>query len=231
MHRRTYLGAVGAAAIAGCVERVPGLGDSNTHLRPPDRTDWQPSHPIHGDPFPSFAVQDPLADEEVRSADIEGERSFLMTFIYTSCEEQCGTLVRLLQVVQEDAFEEGYEDDLDLLAMTFDPDTDDAAALREYGERFEVDLDAGNFRFLRPSTPEEAIGWIDGELGVPATLGDPGHHDHGDDDDHDHHHADSPLHYYIMFLVNERGITERAYYQILETPPADIIEDVQGVVG
>lgn len=248
MDRRRYLGALGTtglAAVAGCLD---ALGDdSRTALDPPDQPRGDPIHPTHGDAFPEFSLRDPLADVEVSSADLEGDRTYLLTFIYTSCTEACGTLVRLLQLVQEDAAERDYDDDVALLAMTFDPETDDAAALREYAGLFDVDLEAGNFHFLRPESNERALELVNERFGVPAEFGDSGHDeeddsgeddqshaddDHHDEEDHDHH--DSALHYYMLFVVNESGIVERSYPNVVdnreETRPKAIIEDVRTVV-
>lgn len=70
MERRTYLGSLGAASVtglaglAGCLDDAMGtvgLGDdSDTVLSPPDQTRGDPSHPIHGEAFPDFAIPDRL---------------------------------------------------------------------------------------------------------------------------------------------------------------------------
>lgn len=199
MKRRAYLGTLGAAGVvglSGCLGDLPLVGGDETTLDPPERSRGDPSHPIHGDEFPTFTLPDPLAGTDVSLAEFEGERAYLLTFIYTSCTDDCGTLVRLLRLVQEDAAERGYGDDIALLAMTFDPETDDADALREYGETYGVDLEADNWHFLRPSDNDEATTLLDDRIGVPAQLGGDHDHDddHGDDDDEthneDHEHED-----------------------------------------
>lgn len=185
MKRRAYLGTLGAAGavgLSGCLGNLPVVGDSETVLDPPDRSRGEPSHPVHGDEFPTFTLPDPHEGTDVSLADFEGERAYLLTFIYTSCTEDCGALTSLLRLVQEDAAEQGYDDDVALLAMTFDPETDDTEALREYGEQYGVDIEADNWHFLRPETNEEAMSLLNDEIGVPAQVGG---HDHGDDD-HDH---------------------------------------------
>ncbi|TYL37555.1 SCO family protein [Natronococcus pandeyae] len=195
MKRRAYLGTLGGAGavgLSGCLGDLPVVGDSETALDPPDHPRGEPSHPIHGDAFPTFTLPDPHEGTDVSLADFEGERSYLLTFIYTSCTEDCGALTKLLQLVQEDAAEQGYDDDLALLAMTFDPETDDAEALREYGEQYGVDIEADNWHFLRPETNEEAMSLLNDDIGVPAQVGG---HDHGDDGhDHDDGHDDHDDH-------------------------------------
>jgi protein SCO1 len=267
MDRRAYLGALcasGAAGLAGCLSDLPVVGDdSETALDSPEQSRGDPSHPVHGEEFPALTVPDPVKDTEVSLADFEGERAYLLTFIFTSCPDECPTLVRLLGLVQEDAAEQGYSDDIALLAMSFDPERDDADSLREYGEQHGADVDADNWHFLRPETNDEAMRLVNEEIGAPAELAevrDQHHEDHADDDhehegddhaddhnDHehegdDHDHADDDhehgdggdVHYYIAFLVNDRGIVERSYPNITdgrdEVRTRAIIDDVKTVV-
>jgi len=287
MKRRSYLGAMTAAGItgvAGCLG--DGVGDilssdgTDTTLDPPEQSRGDPIHPIHGDEFPTVSLPDPLRDEEISLEQFEGDRAYMMTFIYTSCTEDCATLVRLLSEVQSDAAERGYEDDIAFLAMTFDPETDGPEELREYGETNGADIEADNWHFLRPESNEEALRLINDDIGAPADLEnaeqnheehgdedsdhddhggnddaddgeqddgsddsdhgddhDDGEHDHGDGDDHDGSDADhgsEGVHYYTMFLVNDRGIVERSYPNVTgdgeENRPASIIDNVRTVV-
>ncbi|MDJ1434100.1 SCO family protein [Halostagnicola sp. A-GB9-2] len=192
MDRRSYLGSlagVGSVGLAGCLDSVNFFDDSETALSPPDREQdlSDAVHPIHGDEFPSFSIPDPIADEAVSRDDFVGDRAFLMTFIFTSCTNECGTLVNLLRLVQEDAFEEGYEDNVAFLSMTFDPETDDVDALREYGQRYDADIEAENWRFLRPETQDEALELVNDTFGAPVEVQPPeeGEHNHGDGDEGD----------------------------------------------
>ncbi|MDG5760890.1 SCO family protein [Natronococcus sp. A-GB1] len=247
MKRRAYLGTLGVAGmggLAGCLGDLPVVGNSETALGEPEQSRGNPSHPAYGDEFPTFTLPDPHAGREVSLEEFEDERAYLLTFIYTSCPDQCGVLTNLLGLVQEDAAEEGYEDDVAMLAMTFDPETDDADALREYGEQYGVDYEAENWHFLRPETEDEAMELLNEEIGVPAQVGGNGHDDHGegdhdghggdDHDDHDDHDHDASIHYYIVFLVNEQGIVERSYPNVTddreENRPQAIIDDVRTVV-
>lgn len=243
MNRRSYLGVLGTAGLAttaGCLDSVPGLGDDRTALSAPDQRRGDPIHPIHGEEFPEFSLPDPINGGAVSLSDLKDERAFLMTFIYTSCIDECGTLVRLLQLIQADALERGYDDDLALIAMTFDPETDTEAELRDYAAMFDVDLDAGHFHFLRPESNDEALDLINERFGVPAQLHDEdsSHDEQNHDDENeihsDHDHGSPGLHYYMLFLVNEQGIVERSYPNVVEsreeTRPNAIIKNVRTVV-
>lgn len=210
MNRRAFL-ATGTAVLAGC------LGDDETTLGPPSQPRGSPSHPVHGDPFPAFSVPDPFADESVTRDDLLAHGPFVMTFIYTSCTDRCGELMRLLELIQGDAAAEGWLDQLTLAAVTFDPATDEPPVLREYAETHGLDVDASHVRMLRPPDQSAALELVDDHFGVPAAHAD---HDHG------------PGHYYMVFLVNAAGITERAYPGpiLFDRTPDEIVSAVRTVV-
>ncbi|RQH00389.1 SCO family protein [Natrarchaeobius oligotrophus] len=239
MDRRTYLGSLGmtgVAGIAGCLDTVGFAGDdSRTVLGPPSEERGEPIHPVHGDEFPSFSLPDPLSDETVSLEDFVGERAFLMTYIFTACPDgACPALLLRLRRVQEDAAERGYEDDVALLAMTFDPERDTPDVLEQYGAERGVDYEADNWHFLRPETYEEGEKLLDETFGMPIQrIDDPDEHDfdddHGDhDDDHDDHdHGEYTFnHYNLIVLVNDEGIVERAYPNAVEQREEVSIETI-----
>ncbi|ELY48875.1 SCO family protein [Natronolimnohabitans innermongolicus] len=158
MERRRYLqslGVAGLAGVAGCLDTLSG-DDSDTILSEPDHP-TQLSFHMHGEEFPSFSVPDPIADTTVSSDDLVGERPFLMTYFFTTCPDgACPALLLRLRWAQEDAIEKGYEDDISLLAFTFDPERDTADTLSEYAEAREIDYEADNWHFLRPEEYETA---------------------------------------------------------------------------
>ena len=228
--RRRYLAslaAVGAVGGAGCLGSVPGIGNSRTALGSPDAPRGDPSHPIHDEEFPPFELPDPFAEGTVSLDDLEGT-PFAMTFIYTSCTDQCGTLMQLLRLIQSDAEQQGYGNDIELLAMTFDPETDTETELEAYADVFDLEPTGGNFRFLRPETNDEALGVVNEDFGVGAEVHE---HDDGEDDED----AGPGIHYYMLFLVNGDGIVERSYPNVVgdreETRPNAIIEDVRTVAN
>lgn len=242
MERRAYLGTLGAAGIgglAGCLGDMPGIGgDDRTVLD--GNAQGDPEHPVNGEEFPPFSLPDPLAGETVSLEDFAGDRPFVMTFFYTSCPDgACPSLLLRLRRVQEDAIERGYADEIGLLATTFDPARDDAEALEEYAAQQGVDLEVGNWHFLRPEDNEAAEEFVEGDVGMPvervedhAALGhgedgnagsseaDGGEGDrenetdgngesHGDNENRGDGYAFT--HYNLILLVNEDGIVERAY--------------------
>ncbi|RQG93800.1 SCO family protein [Natrarchaeobius chitinivorans] len=232
MERRTYLhslGAAGIAGIAGCLDDVPLVGgDSRTVLGPPDERRGDPIHPTHGDEFPSFTLPDPLADETVSLEDVTGDRAFLMTYFFTACPDgACPALLLRLRRTQADAIERGYDDDIALLAMTFDPERDTPEVIEEYAGQQGVDHEADNWHFLRPESYEEGKQLLDDTFGMPIQrIEDSDDHDHDDSED-DHDHGEYTFeHFNLVMLVNHDGVVERAYPNAVDQREAVSIETI-----
>jgi len=151
MDRRSFLAlAASSVAVAGCLDGGP----EGTVLLPPEQYDALAEadlpYPIHGDDLPDATVPDPLRDQEVSTRGFVSDRHLLMTFIFTRCHEACPVLTSNLVQAQVEASEEGYDDDVALINVTFDPEHDTADVLREYGEARGAEVDADSWYFLRP---------------------------------------------------------------------------------
>lgn len=233
MDRRTYLRSLGVAsgvATAGCLGSVPGIGTDRTVLGSPDRDHGAASYPAHGDDLPDFRLPDPLLGEEITPGRFEDDRAVLMTFFYTSCPDGvCPMLVQRLVNAQVDAAERGYEDDVAFLAVTFDPERDTADVLADHADRYGIDLEAGNWHYLRPESYDRARAVVDGEFGNPVEKVDPEDHPDHDADDHDHGEY-TFTHYDLILLANERGIVERPYPQATGVGTSEIVADLRTVV-
>lgn len=218
VRRRVILGGLGMVGLAGCVDLGTVIA-SETTLPPPSVSRGDPSHPTHGDEFPDFRVPDPHGTEEITRDAVLADGPFVLTFVFTSCEARCGELMGILGLIQHDAIAEGWDQDVTLLAMTWDPERDDAATLTQYAEETGVELDHEHFRFLRPEGEAAATDWVETTFGVPV------HHA----SEHDDAHA---VHYYMIFLVNASGIVERSYPGpiLFEMAPNDVVGDVRAVV-
>ena len=165
--------------------------------------------------MPGFTVPDPIAGEPVSVSEFENERTLLWTTFYASCPDGvCPALILRLRRAQAVAAEKGYEDDVAFLSLTFDPERDTAAALEAYADRQGIDLDAGNWHFLRPESYDAGKELLEEEFGLVIRK-DPA-------DDYDNLEYQFP-HYGLILLVNRRGIVERAY-------PNGSSVDVQRVV-
>jgi len=229
MDRRNYLRsvtaatAVGAAgALAGCLGVLGDSGAAGTVLGPPDRDLSASAHPTYGDEMPDFTVPDPIAGNAVSIGDFESERAVLWTLFYTNCPDGvCPALIFRLRRAQVVAAEEGFGDEVAFLPLTFDPEADTADVLREYADRQSVDLDAGNWHFLRPETYEEGQALLDEHFGLviekrPA-------------DDFENLEYQFP-HFGLILLANENGVVERAYPRGPVTDTERIVSDLERVV-
>jgi len=56
--------------------------------------------------------------------------------------------------VQRRVADAGLTDETLFLPITFDPERDDEAALRDNAESIGADLESGNWHYLRPESPE-----------------------------------------------------------------------------
>ncbi|WP_280537219.1 SCO family protein [Halopenitus sp. POP-27] len=225
MHRRHYLRSLSAAGVvgtAGCLGSVPGFGNDDTVLGPPDQDLGESAHPTYGDELPAVTLPDPIADEDVSTEALEGERAVLMTFFYTNCPDGvCPALIQRLRRAQAVAAQEGYGDESAFLPITFDPERDTADVLREYATQQGVDLEAGNWHFLRPETYEAGQTLIDEEFGLVIEKAPA--------DDYEGLEYQFP-HYGLILLANKRGFVERAYPNGPSVDIETVVNDFKRVV-
>ncbi len=204
MNRRRLLGGVGTATatwLAGC-SAILDDGPDGVVLDPqPDQVadSEDLSYPAYGEPFPSVELPDPLSGESIDVAALD--RTALATAIFTFCPAECGILLNQLVGVQGMLDGDGLTDDVAFLPITFDPERDDADALRENAETIGVDLSLSNWRYLRPETPAEAEEVVEGQLGIGFERTTESDRIEG----YDFAHA------VVTFLVNPDGVVERAY--------------------
>ncbi|RKD89035.1 SCO family protein [Halopiger aswanensis] len=226
MNRRLYLRSIAAssvAATAGCLDTLSfaGAGTDDVILEPPERDLSEASHPSYGDEFPAASVPNPLTGETVSTDQFEGERAMLVTFFYTSCPDGvCPALILRLRRAQEVAAENGYGDDAAFLAMTFDPERDTEDVLRTYAGQRGVDLEAGNWHFLRPERYEDAKSIVADRYGLPLEKRDA--------EEYDDLEYMFP-HFAYIFLVNKRGLVERAYPNGATIATSTVVDDVETV--
>ncbi|SFH76263.1 protein SCO1/2 [Halorubrum aquaticum] len=226
MDRRHYLRSLAVPAVAGtagCLGVLGSSGAEGTVLGPPERDLSESAHPSYGDEMPHFTVPDPITGEEVSTEDFEGERAVLWTSFYTNCPDGvCPALILRLRRAQEVAVEEGYGDEAAFLALTFDPERDTADVLREYGGQQGVNLDAGNWHFLRPESYERGQELLDENFGLVIEKADA--------DDYENLEYQFP-HYGLILLANKEGIVERAYPRGPQTDIERLVNDFERVVN
>ncbi|APW97665.1 electron transporter SenC [Halobiforma lacisalsi AJ5] len=220
MNRRRVLGAgatAGLTAVAGCLTGLVAEESSDDVVleQPEEGIEGDPSYPTYGDPFPTFEAEDPLAETTVAVDDL-GDDAFVATAFFASCPAECIPLIDSLTRVQDNAADRGLGDESRFLAITFDPERDTAESLREHADMFDVDLEAGNWHYLRPDGRERAKEIVHEGLGIPFQREEMG-------DDYDF------IHITVTFLVNPDGYVERTYRG--ENPDAGrITDDLERVV-
>jgi len=169
MKRRALLGGIGTATIgaaAGCTSALGG-GPEGVVLDPQedqiaDSEDL--AYPAYGQSLPPFELRDPIAGITIDSEAIN--RTAIVTGIFTFCPAECGILLRRLVGVQRRVADAGLTDETLFLPITFDPERDDEAALRDNAESIGADLESGNWHYLRPESPERAKAVVEDRLGI-----------------------------------------------------------------
>ena len=218
LSRRAFLGTAGAVSVGGLAGCIGG-GNPNTHLSSPD-TPADPedlAYPAHGQQIPDVSIPAPLHDTSVSPRDFD--ETVLVTFFYSYCESVCPKLISALRNVQTAAAEGGYGDQVAFLPVTFDPARDTGPRFEEYADAMRVDLEAGNWYFLRPDGKARAKEVVYETFGLQFERTDPN--------------EDKPgymfTHMPLILLVNPSGYVERAYVQ--KSPVwQDINEDVKTVI-
>ncbi|AFZ73557.1 SCO family protein [Natronobacterium gregoryi] len=220
MNRRAVLGvgaAAGLSAVAGCLTGTFGdEASDDIVLGPPDDVEdrGEPIYPTHGDPFPSFELPDPVQETTVDIDEID--ECLLCTAFFASCPAECIPLIDSLSTVQANTLEQGIDDQARFLAITFDPERDTADELSHHAGLLDVDLEAGNWHYLRPEDHERAKSVVEDDLGIPFEREELG-------DEYDF------LHITVTFLVNPNGYVERSYRG--ENPdPTEMTNDLEQVL-
>lgn len=222
MNRRSLLAsgvAVGAAAVAGCLTGAMSddVPDEMVLGSPDDGPGavGDVSFPTYGEPFPTFELADPLAETTVDVDAIEDE-CVVATAFYATCPAECIPLIDSLVAVQGMVGERGLADRTRFLAITFDPERDDAEALRDHADMMHVNLEAGNWHYLRPETAAEAETIVADELGIPF-------------DREETASGYEFAHVTVTFLVNPAGYVERSY-QGDNPPQGQLADDVERIL-
>ncbi|AXG07544.1 SCO family protein [Haloplanus rubicundus] len=202
MDRRTYLGTLSATALGGAAGCLGVGGNPNTTLGEPDRPEGVTSealaYPAWGERVPDVTLPDPLTDERIDLREVD--RPTFVSFFYSNCMSVCPRLVSALREVQIHSVENGYADEVGFYPITFDPQRDTSSTLREYADRMNVDLSAGNWHFLRPDGRERAKTVLEEEFGFVFKRDEP-------DDGGKYMFT----HIGLVLLVNADGYVERAY--------------------
>lgn len=225
MDRRRCLQSIATvsfAATSGCVGGLSGNETDRTVLGQPDRDLSAAAHPSYGDELPTVTFPDPLLDEKISTTQFEGERTVLLTFFYTNCPDgMCPALILRLRRAQEVAAANGYSEKTALLAVTFDPQRDTADVLRTYAGQQGVDLETGNWHFMRPQTYERGKTRLGEAFGLKIEKTDAKNYENLEY---------AFPHYNLILLVNDQGVVERAYPNGATVDVSRVVSDFEQVV-
>jgi protein SCO1/2 len=224
MNRRSYLGTLGTAglaATAGCLGGVFGEEDDPTVLDAPEDQQYDSSklpYPAWGQELPRIQLPDPLTGEQIDTAEIEN--TLVVTGFFATCPAECIRLIGQLAGVQHGTIQADLADEVTFLAITFDPQRDDAQTLEEYAKKMNIDMEAGNWHFLRPADPDEAKQVVNDKLGI--------NFDRIGADKADRLPGYDFRHLSLTFLANPRKVVERSYRT--DTPDHErVLSDVKRV--
>jgi len=154
------------------------------------------AYPAYGESFPAFTLPEAFSAEPFESAEIE--RPALYTAFYAFCPAECMLLLGSMANIQAALAERGRQDDVDLVAITFDPTRDTPEKLETNAEQRGIDHTHKRWHYLRPEDDAQAERIVGERLGIGFEQ------DGGGD-------AYEFIHLTITFLVNPDGVVERAY--------------------
>ena len=210
MERRQFLAAASlstVSALAGC-SSVLGKSNPNTYLAKPKDQQAKSAdlvYPAWGQKLPAATMTAPLNDQQtITIPDHFSGQNFFLTFFYSHCSTVCPVMLADLRNVQAKAAKAGLND-VGFVATTFDPQQDTPTRLRSFAKEKYIDMQAGNWYFLRPKTPARAEKIVHGEYGIKFAKS----------------YTKNDVTYYrhmaVIVLVNDKGYVERTYKNSLES--------------
>jgi protein SCO1/2 len=125
----------------------------------------------HPKNIPNFRFVD-ANDQETSLDEItkNDRRVLIVDFVYTRCQTVCVALGTSFQNLQETVLKKGLQNQIGLLSISFDPEHDDAQALKRYQQRFR--MDARVWQVLSLKEPKDRQNLLDtfGIMVISAPL-------------------------------------------------------------
>jgi protein SCO1/2 len=168
------------------------------------------SLPVWGE-LPSFSLSDQNA-QSFGSADLAGV-VWVADFVFTSCPARCPLLTREMARIQSEIQKQGW-DDVRLVSISVDPDTDTPQALADYAKKHQANPEL--WRFL--TGPREEV-WnlsVQGFKLPVAEASEPG--------------IGGPILHSNKFVLADRAGQIRGYYDAMEPDQwTQLIDDLRRV--
>lgn len=147
-------------------------------------------------------------ENNLSKADLEG-KVWIADFIFTNCNTVCLPMTSNMKKLQNKISEEGLED-VHIVSFSVDPEFDNPAVLKKYGESFQADFD--NWSFLTGYDQEtiESLAKDSFKLLVSKPA-----------------EGDQVIHGTSFSLVNQDGIVVQQYSGLEDIPFDDIIKHIK----
>nr|WP_254660793.1 SCO family protein [Bacillus sp. FJAT-27225] len=147
-------------------------------------------------------------NEKFGTKDLEG-KVWMTSFIFANCETVCPPMTANMVEIQKQAEEEGIEN-IHFVSFTVDPENDSPEVLKEYSEKFDVDLK--NWDFLTGYEQEEIEQFAleNFQLLVKKPESD-----------------DQVIHGTSFYLIGPDGKVKKYYSGVSDVPKDQIIEDIK----
>ena len=210
MNRRDVLRGASLATLtglAGCTGVLGGSGGTstpNTYLpRPSDQKAKSENlvYPAWGQQFPTSTLPAVFHDGSVTMPGDFSGKNFFAVWFYSHCPTVCPVEISDMRSLQTKALQASY--DTRFVAATFNPTQDTKSRLKAYAKEKYVNLNAGDWYFLRPTSEKAAKPIATGKYGIKF-----GKSYEQNGTQYYHHGA-------IIFLVNGNGHVERTYHSSL----------------
>jgi protein SCO1/2 len=102
----------------------------------------------------------------------QDERVWIVDFVYTRCNALCLALGTVYQQLQQQILDQGLQDRVGLLSISFDPENDNPTTLNAYARRMRMQSDVWQLVSLqRPADRRQLLDSF-GIMVVPAPLGE-----------------------------------------------------------
>jgi protein SCO1/2 len=147
-------------------------------------------------------------ENNLSKGDLEG-KVWIADFIFTNCNTVCLPMTSNMKKLQDKISEEGLED-VQIVSFSVDPEFDNPAVLKKYGESFQADFD--NWSFLTGYDQEtiESLAKDSFKLLVSKPA-----------------EGDQVIHGTSFSLVNQDGIVVQQYSGLEDIPFDDIIKHIK----
>ncbi|WP_407461693.1 SCO family protein [Methanobrevibacter sp.] len=147
-------------------------------------------------------------ENNLTKGDLEG-KVWIADFIFTNCNTVCLPMTSNMKKLQDKISEEGLED-VQIVSFSVDPEFDNPAVLKKYGESFQADFD--NWSFLTGYDQEtiESLAKDSFKLLVSKPA-----------------EGDQVIHGTSFSLVNQDGIVVQQYSGLEDIPFDDIIKHIK----